>query len=268
MPRGAHRRRSRRLRLARRHELSTFAERADGRQARRSCSSRSICCISTAGISRACRSSSAKRCSSGCSKARRRRSATASTSPRDGAKFFAAACKLGLEGIVAKRAADPYREETHAQLAQDQMPASGEEFVIVGFTDPGGSRTAFGALLVATRDERGRAAALRRQGRHGLRRAHAQGAARALAAARAPHAARRARRRRAASARGVHWVEPKLVAEIAYTEWTERRPAAASDLSSGCARTSLPPRSSRSARRLRPKPAQPTGEAARTPSAA
>src|SRR5688572_1366288 len=28
----------------------------------------------------------------------------------DGAKFFAAACKLGLEGIVAKRANDPYRE--------------------------------------------------------------------------------------------------------------------------------------------------------------
>ena len=70
----------------------------------------------------------------------------------DGAKFFAAACKLGLEGIVAKRAADPYRaERTRSWLKIKCLKR--EEFVIVGFTDPGGSRTGFGALLVATRDE-------------------------------------------------------------------------------------------------------------------
>jgi len=72
---------------------------------------------------------------------------------QDGAKFFAAACKLGLEGIVAKRASDPYREGERTRSWLKVKCLQRQEFVIVGFTNPGGSRTAFGALLVATRDE-------------------------------------------------------------------------------------------------------------------
>ena len=166
------------------------------------------------------RSSSARRCSRACSKARRRRSATASTSTEDGAEFFAAACRLGLEGIVAKRASDPYRagERTRSWLKIKCLQR--EEFVIVGFTDPGGSRTGFGALLVATREERGRAAALRRQGRHGLRRAHAEVAAEPARAARSERRRPSSARRRAASRAACTGSSPKLVAEIAYTEWT------------------------------------------------
>lgn len=136
----------------------------------------------------------------------------------DGATFFAAACKLGLEGVIAKRAADPYRQVRTRSWLKIKCQQR-QEFVIVGFTDPGGSRTAFGALLVATRERAG--APLRYAGKVGtgfdertLRSLHARLAA--LARATPPVDRGSAR----GLGRGVHWVEPTLVAEIAFTEWT------------------------------------------------
>ena len=68
-----------------------------------------------------------------------------------GVAFLQEACRLGLEGVVAKRAADPYREErTKSWLKVKCLQR--QEFVIVGFTDPRGSRTGFGALLLGMRE--------------------------------------------------------------------------------------------------------------------
>ena len=137
----------------------------------------------------------------------------------DGAQFFAAACKLGLEGIVAKRARDPYREGERTRSWLKVKCLQRQEFVIVGFTDPGGSRTAFGALLVATRASAN--GPLRYAGKVGtgfdertLKRLHAS--LKPLERPTPPVEKASAR----GVARSVHWVEPKLVAEIAYTEWT------------------------------------------------
>jgi bifunctional non-homologous end joining protein LigD len=137
----------------------------------------------------------------------------------DGPKFFAAACKLGLEGVVAKRANDPYREGERTRSWLKVKCLQRQEFVIAGFTDPGGSRTAFGALLVATRD--GANSPLRYAGKVGtgfdertLRSLHAR--LKPLERQTPPVDKASAR----GVARNVHWVEPKLVAEIAYTEWT------------------------------------------------
>jgi bifunctional non-homologous end joining protein LigD len=136
----------------------------------------------------------------------------------NGAKFFAAACKLGLEGIIAKRAADPYRDErTRSWLKVKCLRR--EEFVIVGFTDPAGSRTAFGALLVATRSDS--TAPLRYAGKVGT--GFDERTLRALHARLQPLERRTPPVERTSASglgRGVHWVEPELVAEIAYTEWT------------------------------------------------
>jgi bifunctional non-homologous end joining protein LigD len=135
-----------------------------------------------------------------------------------GTTFFAAACKLGLEGIVAKRAEDPYRQErTRSWLKIKCLKR--EEFVVVGFTDPGGSRTAFGALLVATRASA--SAPLRYAGKVGT--GFNERTLRALHARLRPLERQSPPVERASArgvARGVHWVEPQLVAEIAYTEWT------------------------------------------------
>ncbi len=135
-----------------------------------------------------------------------------------GVAFFQEACRLGLEGIVAKRASDPYREErTKSWLKVKCLQR--QEFVIVGFTDPSGSRTGLGALLLGMRkspDE-----PLRYAGKVGtgfderslkMLRTRLEPLQRSTPPVEPPSAR--------GVARGVHWVEPKLVAEIAYTEWT------------------------------------------------
>ncbi len=137
----------------------------------------------------------------------------------DGAKFFSAACKLGLEGIVAKRASDPYRAGERTRSWLKIKCVKREEFVVVGFTDPGGSRTAFGALLVATRDRPD--APLRYAGKVGT--GFDERTLKSLLKRLKPLKRETAPVERASArgvARGVHWVEPELVAEIAYTEWT------------------------------------------------
>ena len=65
----------------------------------------------------------------------------------DSQRRFEAACRSGWEGLIAKRAAAPYV----AGRSKDWLKLKcvwEQEFVIGGFTDPGGSRTDFGALLV------------------------------------------------------------------------------------------------------------------------
>ncbi len=138
---------------------------------------------------------------------------------QSGSKFFAAACKLGLEGIVAKRSTDPYREGERTRSWLKIKCLKREEFVVVGFTDPGGSRTAFGALLVATRDRAD--APLKYAGKVGT--GFDERALKSLLERLQPLERKTPPVERASArgiARGVHWVEPKLVAEIAYTEWT------------------------------------------------
>jgi bifunctional non-homologous end joining protein LigD len=130
--------------------------------------------------------------------------------------FFREVCRLGLEGIVSKRADDPYREKrTRSWLKVKCMHR--QEFVIVGYTDPAGSRTGFGALLLGVRESR--RGPLRYAGKVGtgfdelalrtlkkrLRRIETREAA--VEPASAPRS-------------GVHWVVPELVAEISFGEWT------------------------------------------------
>jgi len=136
----------------------------------------------------------------------------------NGGAFFREACRLGLEGIVSKRATDRYREErTKSWLKAKCLKR--QEFVIVGYTDPAGSRSGFGALLVGVRKRPGEP--LRYAGRVGT--GFDERTLRALAARLEPLERRTppvtAQSARGAG-RGVHWVEPTLVAEVAFAEWT------------------------------------------------
>ena len=72
----------------------------------------------------------------------------------NGAETFAHACEMGLEGIVSKRADAPYR----AGRGRDWVKVKciqRQEMVIGGWTDPQGSRTGFGALLIGYHDADG-----------------------------------------------------------------------------------------------------------------
>lgn len=127
------------------------------------------------------------------------------------------ACRLALEGIVAKRARAPYREGRSPAWVKVKC-LDRQEFVVGGWTEPSGSRQGFGALLLGWYDEEGR---LRYAGRVGTGFGTASLARiRQLldeaAADRPPFADLPAGQRR----KGVHWVEPRLVAEVEFGSWT------------------------------------------------
>lgn len=73
----------------------------------------------------------------------------------EGEQFFAEASKLGLEGIMAKKADSTYVTgvRTRSWLKIKNMLT--EDVYIAGFTAPRGSRNKFGALILATRHKAG-----------------------------------------------------------------------------------------------------------------
>ena len=134
----------------------------------------------------------------------------------NGATFFAEACKHGLEGIVSKRADSRY-EGTRGRDWQKVKCSQRQEFVIGGYTDPQGSRTGFGALLLGVYD----GDALRYCGKVGTgfndaMLAKLSGRLAKLAADKPPFVDPPT----GAEGRRAHWVKPDLVAEISFTEWT------------------------------------------------
>jgi bifunctional non-homologous end joining protein LigD len=65
----------------------------------------------------------------------------------NGLKAYETARKKGWEGVVAKDASAPYVEGRSTKWLKVKAKQE-DEFVIVGFTQPGGARTHFGALLL------------------------------------------------------------------------------------------------------------------------
>ncbi|MEV8096421.1 non-homologous end-joining DNA ligase [Kitasatospora sp. NPDC085879] len=132
----------------------------------------------------------------------------------DGPVPLAEACARGWEGLVAKRADSRYVPRRSPDWLK--LPCTvGQELVIGGFTEPAGRRTGFGALLVGHYE----GGALRYAGKVGtgfdtalLHRLRAE--LDALVRPDPPFADPPATERR------VHWVEPRLVARVAFTEWT------------------------------------------------
>jgi bifunctional non-homologous end joining protein LigD len=132
----------------------------------------------------------------------------------DSERRFDAACRSGWEGLIAKRADAPYtrgrsRDWLKLKCAWEQ------EFVIGGFTDPAGSRTDFGALLVGYHED----GQLRYAGKVGTGYSaatlHDLGARlRALETPDSPFLDARP------IPPGTHWTRPELVGQIGFAEWT------------------------------------------------
>ena len=111
----------------------------------------------------------------------------------DGEAYYTEACRLGWEGLIAKRADAPYRPGRTRDWLKFKC-LNGQEFVIGGYTDP--QRIPHRVRRAAARLLRPRRqAALRRQGRHRLRPAYADQPARGPGRPRAAGPALRARPR-------------------------------------------------------------------------
>jgi len=128
--------------------------------------------------------------------------------------LVATACRMGLEGIMAKRLSSPYvsrRSDTWVKV----KCARRQEFAIVGYTAPKGSRAGLGALLLAVTEQDG---SLRYAGKVGTGFDDAS-----LVSLQKRLAAIETDRKpvtNVPAAGGVRWVKPELIAEVSFGEWT------------------------------------------------
>jgi bifunctional non-homologous end joining protein LigD len=133
-----------------------------------------------------------------------------------GEAVFREACRLGLEGVVSKRRDRPY----HSGRGQDWLKVKcvkEQEFVVGGFTEPKGTRTGLGALLLGVHDDAGGLVYAGKVGT-GFTSASVRALRGRLDRLRIPQSPFRHRPPDATAAR---WVRPELVAQVAFTEWTE-----------------------------------------------
>jgi len=127
------------------------------------------------------------------------------------------ASAMGLEGVIGKRAGSPYVSKRNADWIKLKCRLR-QEFVIVGYTAPQGSRSAFGALLLAVNDSHD---GLVYAGRVGT--GFSDVTLKQLQQQLAPlerDSSALDKKITAAQARGVQWVEPQLVCEVEFAQWT------------------------------------------------
>ena len=134
-----------------------------------------------------------------------------------GPAFFAQAARMGLEGIISKKVDAPYHSGRSSSWLKVKCTQR-QEFVVIGFTDPKGSRSHLGALLLATYS----GAVLVYRGRvgtgfseDGLRKVHEKLLPLRAAQPDLVHAPA------GAEIRGVHWLRPELVAEVSFAGFTQ-----------------------------------------------
>jgi len=132
-----------------------------------------------------------------------------------GEAFLAAVSELGLEGVVGKRLSSAYagrRTPDWVKVKCDRRL----NFVIGGYTEPQGSRSGFGALHVGIYEDDTLVYVTKvGTGFDSATIASIGKTMEPLARETSPFG------KRSPGARGNHWVEPKLVCEVRFTEWTD-----------------------------------------------
>ncbi len=131
----------------------------------------------------------------------------------DALAFLRRACRMGWEGILAKRAESPYVPRRSPDWRKFKCVRR-QEFVIGGFTEPKGSRAGLGAILVGYY----RGASLHYVGKVGT----GFSAAVLTSLRRRLASVERASKPFCGEVRetNAHWTRPTLVAEIGFSEWT------------------------------------------------
>lgn len=138
----------------------------------------------------------------------------------DGEAYFRQACQRGWEGLIAKRASSAYQSGRTKDWLKFKCE-QGQEFVVGGWTDPQGARSGFGALLLGYYGEDGSLVYAGKVGTGFNMSLLASLSAQLRTLERdKPAYAERTLPSAPVFRRSVHWVAPKLVAQVAFTEWT------------------------------------------------
>lgn len=134
----------------------------------------------------------------------------------DGLKAFEIAKRKGFEGVVAKDESSPYIEGRSAKWLKFKVKQE-DEFIIVGYTAPTGAREHFGAILLAGYD----GDKLKYVGKVGT--GFSQETLAKLFRKFQPLVRAKSPVVDSPRERDVTWLAPRLVAQIAYSEWTDDR---------------------------------------------
>jgi bifunctional non-homologous end joining protein LigD len=134
--------------------------------------------------------------------------------PRNGQKAYETAKRKGWEGLVAKEETSPYIEGRSTKWLKVKVKQE-EEFVIAGYTAPGGSRTHFGSLLLGAFS----GPKLYYVGKVGT--GFNQKSLASLFQAFQPLVQKNPGFVNPPREKGAVWLRPKLVAQTAFQEWTD-----------------------------------------------
>ncbi|HUE77790.1 MAG TPA: DNA ligase D [Longimicrobiales bacterium] len=134
--------------------------------------------------------------------------------PEQGEEMFERVTAMGLEGVIAKRADAPYRggrSRDWLKIRADLV----DDFVVVGWTEPKGARSGFGALHLGAYDgDRLVYAGRVGSGFNDAQLAAVEGALREAEVKEPPAEG-------SPKGREHHWAPPALIAEVRYREATE-----------------------------------------------
>lgn len=135
--------------------------------------------------------------------------------PSDGTALFKVAGENGLEGIVAKLRASRYVQKRSREWLKIKITRR-QECVICGYTDPSGAREHFGSIILGLYDKNGKLVHVGQAGSGFTVASHADLWRRLqkIETDKNPFG------QKIDSTRKPNWVEPKLVAEIKFSEWT------------------------------------------------
>lgn len=132
-------------------------------------------------------------------------------------KILESACAIGLEGVIGKRAGSLYTSRRSNDWIKLKCKRR-QEFVIGGYTQPQGARSHFGALLIGLHDKDG---SLRFAGKIGT--GFTRESLAALHEHMQPYTTDTSPFKnppRGAQARGVTWLKPELLCEVAFAAIT------------------------------------------------
>jgi bifunctional non-homologous end joining protein LigD len=138
----------------------------------------------------------------------------------EGESAYGEACRLGLEGLIGKRLDAPYTATRSASWIKLKCRPR-QEFVIGGYSEPAGTRTGLGSLLLGTYES----GMLHYAGRvgTGFDVTTLDRLIKSLKAIERKTCPFDKVPSQAGRATGVHWVEPKRVAEVSFAGWTSEK---------------------------------------------
>jgi bifunctional non-homologous end joining protein LigD len=137
----------------------------------------------------------------------------------DHRSIIQSACAMSLEGVIGKRAGSAYVSRRSDDWIKLKCRLR-QEFIIVGYTEPQGSRSGFGAILLGVHKTLGDSEIIYAgrvgTGFNSLRLAEMYKKMKVMERKTSPISTKL----KGLQAKGVHWIQPNLICEVEFAEWT------------------------------------------------